>query len=59
MNQKVMILIRVLLALVCLFLVFHGYSIPGKSGLWYMLGGLAGMLVLLWHYNKPYSTSKR
>ena len=59
MNPKVKIWIRVVLMLVFLYVVILGYQMIGKEGVATMLVGLAGLLLLLWDYNRPYSKSMK
>lgn len=54
MTSKVRAWIRLALFFVCLWLVIVGHSNIGKQGLAIELVGLAGLLVLLWDYNRPY-----
>lgn len=54
MTSKGRAWIRLALFFVCLFLIFFGHSNIGKQGLAIELVGLAGLLVLLWDYNRPY-----
>lgn len=54
MTSKVRAWIRLALFIVCLWLVIVGHSNIGKQGLAIELVGLAGLLVLLWDYNRPY-----
>ena len=51
------LLLGILIAVVfvvCIALVIVGQSKIGPSGLLMMLVGLAGLLVLLWLYNRQY-----
>lgn len=57
MNPKVRIVIRLILMVICLAIVIVGHQMIGKPGVATMLGGLVGLLVLLWDYNRPYSQS--
>ena len=59
MNPKVKIWIRVVLMLVFLYVVILGHQMIGKEGVATMLAGLAGLLLLLWDYNRPYSKSMK
>lgn len=59
MNPKVKILIRVVLMLVFFYVVILGHQMIGKEGVATMLVGLAGLLLLLWDYNRPYSKSMK
>lgn len=57
MNPKVKIWIRLVLMVVFFAVVIIGHQMIGKPGVATMLVGLAGLLVLLWDYNRPYSKS--
>ena len=59
MNPKVKIWIRVVLMFVFLYVVILGDQMIGKEGVATMLVGLAGLLLLLWDYNRPYSKSMK
>ena len=59
MNPKVKIWIRVVLMLVFLYVVILGHQMISKEGVATMLVGLAGLLLLLWDYNRPYSKSMK
>ena len=59
MNPKVKILIRIVLMLVFLYVVILGHQMIGKEGVATMLVVLAGLLLLLWDYNRPYSKSMK
>ena len=51
------LLLGILIAVVfvvCIALVIVGQRIIGPSGLLMMLVGLAGLLILLWLYNRQY-----
>ncbi len=59
MSSKVKIWIRVVLMVVCLYIIVLGHQMVGKEGVATMIGGLAGLLLLLWDYNRPYSKSMK
>lgn len=59
MSSKVKIWIRVALMVVCLYIIVLGHQMVGKEGVATMIGGLAGLLLLLWDYNRPYSKSMK
>ncbi|WP_196812028.1 DUF6903 family protein [Schleiferilactobacillus shenzhenensis] len=54
MNTKLKILINAVLFILFMALVIGGQQHIGYAGLGVMLIGLAGLLVLLWRYNKSY-----
>ena len=61
-KKKVKVILAVIAALVCVALVIIGHSMgfmagmtQGLIGLGVQLIGLAGILVLLYLYNKPYT----
>lgn len=57
MNPKVKAWVRVVIMIICLIVLVHGHQMVGKAGVAVMLVGLAGLLALLWDYNRPYSRS--
>ena len=59
MNPKVKNWIRFVLMLVFFYVVILGHQMVGKEGVSTMLVGLAGLLLLLWDYNRPYSKSMK
>ena len=59
MNPKVKNWIRFVLMLVFLYVVILGHQMIRKEGVATMLVGLAGLLLLLWDYNRPYSKSMK
>lgn len=54
MNDKVFSVLKVLFFIVCLALVIYGQATVGKVYLLLQLIGLAGLLVLLWNYNRKF-----
>ncbi|MDR6938592.1 DUF6903 family protein [Arcanobacterium hippocoleae] len=56
MNEKSVIILRIVLAVIfylgCVGLAIYGNTIPGWSGLGIMMLGLAGILTLLYLYNR-------
>lgn len=52
------VIIAVIVFLVCLFLVINGQRTVGFPNLLEMLIGLAGILALLFLYNRPYRERK-
>ena len=59
MSSKVKIWVRVVLMVVCLYIIVLGHQMVGEEGVATMSGGLAGLLLLLWDYNRPYSKSMK
>lgn len=47
-------IIRIIILIVCVSLVIIGQKNIGYSGLIMMMAGLAGILILLYFYNKKY-----
>lgn len=54
MKEKVFMILNLVLFLFCLFLVVFGQATVGKGYLLIQLIGLAGLLVLLWNYNRKF-----
>lgn len=54
MKDKVMAVLKVFFFIFCLFLVIYGQRTVGKMYLLMQLVGLAGLLVMLWNYNRKY-----
>ena len=52
MNSKLLVLLKVIAFILCLALIFFGNKTVGKLNLGLMLIGLAGLLVLLYDYNR-------
>lgn len=54
-TKKLLITILVLIIFtVCIILVITGQRQTGAPGLFRQLSGLAGLIVLLWLYNRQY-----
>lgn len=54
-NKKIVIGILIALFFVaCMALVIGGHRIIGWNGLLMQLAGLAGLILLLWLYNRQY-----
>lgn len=54
MKPKVTAVLKIILFIICLFLVFRGQKNIGYAGLATMCVGLTGLLGLLWDYNRKY-----
>lgn len=54
MNEKVMMILKILFFFFCLFLVIYGQRTVGKLYLLTQLLGLTGLLFLLWNYNRKF-----
>lgn len=54
MKEKLLIIIKMLFFLLCLFLVIYGQRTVGKLYLFLQLIGLTGLLFLLWNYNRKF-----
>lgn len=54
MKEKIYLILKVAFFLFCLFLVIYGQRTVGKVYLLAQLIGLAGLLLLLWNYNRKY-----
>ncbi|MGX6977803.1 DUF6903 family protein [Vagococcus elongatus] len=54
MNKRVLIIIKIISFFCFLYLVIRGQKYIGYSGLVSMLIGLAGLLMLMWDYNRKY-----
>ena len=54
MKSSLLIIIKLVVLIVCLALIFHGQKTAGKSELGMMLIGLAGLLGLLYDYNRKF-----
>lgn len=55
MKAKMLILTKVVLFIFCLVLIIIGQKTVGKMELGLMLIGLAGLLGLLYDYNRKYA----
>ncbi|MEC1522089.1 hypothetical protein P9D43_08620 [Neobacillus niacini] len=54
MKTAIFIILRIIVLIICLSLIFIGQKTVGKSELGIMLLGLAGLLGLLYDYNRKY-----
>jgi len=54
MKEKLLLILKVLFFFFCLFLVINGQRTIGKIHLLTQLIGLAGLLFLLWNYNRKF-----
>ena len=54
MNEKTSVILKIIIFILSLFLVIYGQRTVGKSYLLLQLIGLAGLLTLLWDYNRKY-----
>lgn len=56
LKKKLLVLLSIIILIVCAILVIVGQRQTGQwNGLMIQMGGLAGILALLYVYNKPYS----
>ncbi|GAA0591544.1 hypothetical protein GCM10009001_04560 [Virgibacillus siamensis] len=55
MKDNVNRIFKIILFLFCLFLIVYGQQTVGKIQLLIQLIGLAGLLVLLWNYNRKFT----
>lgn len=54
MKEKLLLVVKIVFFLLCLFLVIYGQKTVGKMYLLFQLLGVAGLLILLWNYNRKY-----
>ncbi|WP_217588224.1 DUF6903 family protein [Lentibacillus saliphilus] len=54
MNETVSRILKVVFFFFCMFLIVFGQRTVGKGFLLMQLIGLAGLLVLLWNYNRKF-----
>lgn len=54
MNEKLKIIIKIIIFLVSVFLVIYGQRTIGRNYLVLQLIGLAGLIGLLWNYNQKF-----
>lgn len=55
MNEKTKFVLKIILFFICIFLVIYGQRTVGKEYLLLQLIGLAGLIGLLWDYNRQYT----
>lgn len=55
MNEKLRVILKVILFFACIFLVIYGQQTVGKEYLFLQLIGLAGLIALLWNYNRKFT----
>ncbi|QQZ10060.1 DUF6903 family protein [Heyndrickxia vini] len=55
MNHRILVILKVVAFIICIALLFIGKNTVGKLHLGIMLIGLAGLLGLLYDYNRKYS----
>lgn len=54
MSKKILTIVKVIFFIICVFLVILGQKTIGKPYLLMQLVGLAGLITLLWSYNKKF-----
>lgn len=54
MNDMLLRIVKIVFFFFCLFLVVYGQRTIGKVYLLIQLIGLAGLLFLLWNYNRKF-----
>ncbi|MFU0789920.1 MAG: D-alanyl-lipoteichoic acid biosynthesis protein DltB [Virgibacillus proomii] len=54
MKDKIFFGLKIAFFLFCMFLLFYGQQTVGKWELFLQLVGLAGLLFLLWNYNRKF-----
>jgi hypothetical protein len=54
MKDNVFRIIKIVFFLFCMFLIIYGQQTVGKLYLLLQLIGLAGLLFLLWNYNRKF-----
>ncbi|MDY0409237.1 DUF6903 family protein [Virgibacillus soli] len=54
MKENMLRILKVVFFFFCLFLIINGQRTIGKIHLLTQLIGLAGLLFLLWNYNRKY-----
>ncbi|MDY0393881.1 DUF6903 family protein [Virgibacillus halophilus] len=55
MSENISRIIKIIFFLICLFLVVYFQRTVGRFDLFMQLVGLAGMLFLLWNYNRKFT----
>lgn len=54
MTDKVKTILKVIIFFVSIFLVIYGQKTVGRNYLFLQLIGLAGLIGLLWNYNRKF-----
>ncbi|WP_439647384.1 DUF6903 family protein [Aquibacillus saliphilus] len=54
MNENIKKLLKIIFFFFCMFLIINGQRTVGKVELLTQLIGLAGLLFLLWNYNRKF-----
>lgn len=54
MSDKLKFILKLIIFIGCLVLVVYGHQTTGKIYLLIQLVGLAGLISLLWNYNRKY-----
>lgn len=54
MNKKTVGILKIIIFILSIFLVVYGQRTVGKMYLLLQLIGLAGLITLLWNYNRKY-----
>ncbi|MBD1223857.1 DUF6903 family protein [Virgibacillus halodenitrificans] len=54
MKDRIILIAKIVFFLFCMFLVINGQRTVGKLYLLSQLIGLAGLLFLLWNYNRKF-----
>lgn len=54
MKDKLLLVLKVVFFIFCMFLVIYGQRTVGKGYLLVQLIGLSGLLFLLWNYNRKF-----
>lgn len=55
MKDKIKMVLKIVFFLLCLFLIIYGQKTVGKMYLLIQLVGLAGLLFLVWNYNRKFT----
>lgn len=55
MKEKVFRILKIVFFLFCMFLIIYGQRTVGKGFLLLQFIGLAGLLFLLWNYNRKFT----
>lgn len=54
MNDKAKTILKIFIFLISVFLVIYGQKTIGRNYLFIQLVGLAGLITLLWDYNRKF-----